>query len=237
MKDIKAPEIAGIFETESGRYYINGSNTIMSRTKVAWEDVFDALAKAEEEWRQWLLMGFLTPFSEHADDPLSMYRLSSADQTSELTFKVNTNYGTQKKYRFIQRKFIFYEWMNRLGLVPTARKAGQPKKPMRFPRGFKVEEVLDSLGDVETKLMWESILIDKDTRIPLNSGLLDANLEYDFDHIRELAEEKSNSITAMQFLNFLFEQALGSEASALSLTLPTCFREFHRACPARDVPG
>lgn len=33
-------------------------------------------------------------------------------------------------------------------------------------------------------------------------------------------------------------QALEEEyASALSLTLPTCFREFHRACPARDVPG
>lgn len=29
----------------------------------------------------------------------------------------------------------------------------------------------------------------------------------------------------------------GRGASALSLTLPTCFREFHRACPARDVPG
>lgn len=30
---------------------------------------------------------------------------------------------------------------------------------------------------------------------------------------------------------------IGCHSSALSLTLPTCFREFHRACPARDVPG
>lgn len=206
MKDVKETKEAGVLQTESGRYLINGSDRIFARTSVTWEDIFRAIDQAEEEWREWLYEGLLTPFYEHMTDPLCNSKKSSADSSSELTFKLKSEYAGQQKLRFISRQFIFFDWMNRNGYIPPLVSREAERK--RFPKGYDALETLDLISDIETTEMWKSILIDKDTRVSLTDGYIDANLEYDLEHIRNLGREKLNTSDPLDFLNQLFSDGI-----------------------------
>lgn len=209
MRDIDGASTTAILETESGRYYINGSERVIARTKVTWDAIFQALNRAEEEWRNWLFEGLLTPFNEHVADPLSGFQKSTDDESNELTFRVYSEYGSQKKYRFISRTFVYFEWMIRNGHV-TNDFTSRGNERTRFPKGFDVKDTLDFLSDSDIKDMWKSILIDKDTRIPLNSGYLESSLEYDLDHIRQLSKANLNSVDPLEFLNRLWNDGIGA---------------------------
>ena len=211
MKDFENATQDDLLETESGRYYINGSDHICCRTPMAWSDIFHAIDRAEDDWREWLLKGLLAPFKDHVADPLSGLSRSGDDSSETPTFLLFSEYGAQKKFRYIKRVSVFFEWMCRNGHVPglDARDLNRT----RFPRGFDVQEALNALSATETKQMLSSILIEKDTRISMASGSIENSLEYDFDHIRDLARRKVNDGDPLSFLNQLMNDGLSTPSN------------------------
>ncbi|MFG6574186.1 tyrosine-type recombinase/integrase [Sulfitobacter sp. 1A13353] len=221
MADSRNDELfqSSILETESGRYYINGSEQIIAPSTLSWESLFKALDQAEEEWREWLFQGLLTPFKEHAADPLTAAKKSSADTSTELTFRLYSDYGAQKKFRFIARQFIFFDWMNRHGYLPDLHR--RQVKRSKFPKGFDVVGALDSLAIDDTRAMWSSILLDKATRIPLTSGYQEPSLAYDLEEIRHLAKnyQRKGVGDTLSFLNLLMDDSLKAASTNASSRL------------------
>lgn len=101
-------------ETDSGRYFINTSDSVIARGDLTWERIFQAIDETEELWRDWLFEGFTSPFNEMSGHVMSGIQENfSAKDSNDFTFRMFSSYGKQVKFRYIRSTFIFFAWMKK----------------------------------------------------------------------------------------------------------------------------
>ena len=201
-----------LLTTESERYFINASHEIIAWSDVSWSDLFNALNESEQIWRKWLFDGFLTPFSKHANDPLSSFKQSIDDDNDDPTFLIGASYQNKLKYRFVMRRGLYFDWFNANGLVPLN---GQGKRRVKFQQGFDADEALRSLSPSETKSMWRSILFDEDTRVSTSCSHFESSLRYHVDSLRELFQNSMSKEAPLDFLNRIFIENVTGEGKEI----------------------
>ncbi len=199
------------FESESGRYIINATEEVVAHNDLSWSDVFEAIDETEELWRQTLFDALTTPFNEVCADVMSGVQVNNGHSLStDFTFRVFDQYGSQKKFKFLRRSSIFLNWFREAGLLPQKLTAkGLPHT--RFPKGFDSVSAICELGNSEVEDMLRSVLLDPATRQPVDHSAFNSALTYHTENIRRRARAVVNLKDPLTFLNAMFDGTLSAE--------------------------